>query len=311
MAARDGYEVTDETLARFRYAIEEQGAEHDTGNARLVRRLFEAAVIRQANRLSSVEHPSKEELVLLLPEDVAEPKPHRIATDRGSTGVVAGGPRALLSVSVAGREIADAVAAVADYVRGHLGTVRQYDLVGQGDPNALTREEVVRTRVIASRISEEEADWFVDTATTAPWAQVAPDLDLRTCDAALEGGDYDAAEALYMHFFGQRPKSVSIGKVHKVLHIKRPNLYPILDSRLRQLYLPAARAAATELKQRSKRWAGTREHYWEAIRLDLARNTELIGNVRTHLKSIDGDAALAASLTDMRLLDLLTWPLAG
>lgn len=315
VAARDGYEVPEETLARFRQAIEGLGAEHGTGNARLVRRLFEAAVIRQANRLAAVEHPSKEELVLLLPEDVGEPaRTHVARQDEGNAanaGIVRGGPRSLVSVNVAGRQVPDGVAAVAEYVGQHLGTVRQYDLIGPGDPNVLTRYEVVRTRVIASRISEEEADWFVATAATAPWAQVAPDLDLRVCDAAVVDAEYDAAEALYMHFFGQRPKSVSIGKVHKVLHIKRPHLYPILDSRLRQLYLPLAREAASQLKQRSKRWSGTREHFWEAIRVDLVRNSESLNDVRAQLEGAGDDAALAASLSDLRLLDLLTWPLAS
>ena len=315
VAAKEGYEVTDETLERFRYAIDQLGSGQDTGNARLVRRLFEAAVTRQANRLATVDRPSREDLVTLLPEDVAEPVETSAARLDGARSLQGGspgvGPRSLVSVVVAGREISDAVAAAAEYVRGHIGPIRQYDLRGQGDSNELTRDEVVRTRAIASRISEEEADWFVGTAKTAPWADVAPDLDLRVCDAAVDDAEYDAAEALYMHFFGQRPKSVSIGKVHKVLHIKRPRLYPILDARLRQLYLPAARDAATHLKQRSKRWAGTREHYWEAIRLDLVRNAEAIGVLRAQLDRAGGDPSVAASLTDLRLLDLLTWPLAS
>jgi len=316
VAAREGYDVADPTLERFRTSIERLAREADSGNARLVRRLFEAAQIRQANRLSTVDNPSKEDLVMLLPEDVTEPVAEKLPSGAGETteskGAGSGGPRALIEVNVAGRSVPDAVAAVTDYVRDHLGTVRQYDLSERGNPNVLTRDDVVRTRVIASRISEEEADWFVEIASTAPWAEVSPDLDLRACDASIEGAEYDAAEALYMHFFGQRPKSVSIGKVHKVLHVKRPNLYPILDSRLRQLYRPAARDAAAELQERSKRWNGTREHYWEGIRLDLLRNSESIGKLRGQLEASDGDeAALAVSLTDLRLLDLLTWPLAS
>jgi hypothetical protein len=315
MAAKDGYEVSGDTLDRFRALIEQVGSERDSGNARLVRRLFEAAVIRQANRLSTVEHPSKDDLVTLLPEDVTEVSsgslPTRSVSILEPSGTGTGGDRALVGVNVAGREIPDAVAAVMEYISGHLATIRQYDLGERGDPNVLSRDDVVRTRVIASRVSEDEADWFVTTATTAPWADVPADLDLRACDASVEGAEYDAAEALYMHFFGQRPKSISIGKVHKVLHVKRPHLYPILDSRLRELYLPAARQAATGLKQRSKRWSGTREHYWEGIRLDLLSNAEPLGRVRTELEETHGDAALALSLTDLRLLDLLTWPLAS
>lgn len=255
VATREGYEIPDETLERFRGSIQALGTDRDTGNARLVRSLFERAMIRQANRLSTVEHPSKEDLVMLLPDDVGEPvgdvvveTPIEVANSLDASD---GGPRSLVSASVAGREVEDAVAAVGAYIRDHLDSVRQYDLPGPGDPHVLTREEVVRTRAIASRISEEEADWFVNQSADAPWADVPAYLDLRVCDPSAEGAEYDAAEALYMHFFDQRPKSISIGKIHKVLHVKRPHLYPILDSRLRQLYLPLARDAASELRARS------------------------------------------------------------
>lgn len=41
------------------------------GNAREVRNVFEQAIARQANRLAALEHPSKEDLMTLLPSDLA------------------------------------------------------------------------------------------------------------------------------------------------------------------------------------------------------------------------------------------------
>ncbi|MBA2312947.1 MAG: AAA family ATPase [Actinobacteria bacterium] len=310
MATREGYEVDVATLGRLRVEIESLGSEAESGNARLVRHLFESAVIQQANRLSSVDAPTKDNLVRLLPEDINRPVSAGKSTTV-STPVERQGPRSLVAVTVAGREVSDALATVIECVNGHAATIRQYDFADRGDPNALSREEVVRTRVIASRISEEELEWFLEMSKTAPWAVVPSELDLALCDASVIGEEYDAANRFYMHFFGNRPKGVSMGKVHKVLHVKRPDLYPILDSRLQQLYLPAARSAAEDLIAKSKRWSGIREHYWEAIRLDLVRNRDSLKNLRDQLRS-GGDAGnRAADLRDLRLLDILTWSLAS
>lgn len=88
-------------------------------------------------------------------------------------------PRSLLALSVAGREIGDALSAFTQYVTEHGTTTRQYDVVERGDPNVLSREDVVQTRVIAARVSEEELEWFVRMGRTAPWSTVPAALDLE------------------------------------------------------------------------------------------------------------------------------------
>ncbi len=88
-------------------------------------------------------------------------------------------------------------------------TLTEYDLAGQGDPSRLTRAEVVRTRVIASRISNHELMWFLERSRTAGWSDVEPDADLRDADPGREAGLYDRAEALYGHFRTASPRGVS------------------------------------------------------------------------------------------------------
>jgi hypothetical protein len=64
------------------------------------------------------------------------------------------------AVVIAGEEVQNPLARLRSYGRDR--TIRQYDLGGAGRPVTLTKEEVVRTRVIASRISEQECEWFVE-----------------------------------------------------------------------------------------------------------------------------------------------------
>lgn len=307
ISLREGYELDDAVPSRVESVVRSSPDDAKSGNARFVRRLFEGAVVNQANRLADVSSPTKDELVRIKVEDVAVVERFEPRIEDSLPKMQTASSSAI-ELNVAGRVVPDAHDAVLEYVKRHHGTVVAYDLADRGDPDVLCLEDVIRTRIIASRISNEEAEWFVQTGIDAPWASVAEDFDLSRADA-LGSDVYDAMDALYGHFYAQRPKSVSVGKIHKVLHVKRPSLYPILDSRLRQLYRPAAREAARQLATRSERWKGIREHYWEAIRLDLISNEEALQNLRSELRNSGEPGSLAVGLTNLRLLDLVTWPL--
>jgi len=182
-------------------------------------------------------------------------------------------------------------------------TLTEYDLAGQGDPSRLARAEVVRTRVIASRISNHELMWFLERSRTARWSDVEPDADLRDADPGREAGLYDRAEALYGHFRTAAPHGVSGAKISKVLHLKRPSLFPILDSHLVRTYRVSARQAARHHLDR-----GYRYMYWAAIRSDLTRNGAAIAELKTACASDDHeDVRRMSQLTDLRVLDILTW----
>jgi len=125
-------------------------------------------------------------------------------------------------LSVAGQEVAEPLGVLRGYLHGHGKTLRAYDLAGLGAPDILSREEVVRTRVIASRISHQEAAWFVERAAQAPWSAVPQHARLADADPMVAGGAYDDALALYDYFAAAAPVRVRGGKLHKVLHLKRP-----------------------------------------------------------------------------------------
>jgi hypothetical protein len=53
---------------------------------------------------------------------------------------------------------------------------------------------------------------------------------LADADPDATGGDFDHAADLYWYFTSpDRIRGVGVAKLHKVLHVKRPGLYPILD----------------------------------------------------------------------------------
>lgn len=205
-------------------------------------------------------------------------------------------------IVIAGRQrsIAECVAELRQYPGR---TIIRYDLPGPGDPTTLTRDEVARTRAVYSRISEQQLVWFVERATSAPWPPT--DADLRHAEPNFRNGLYDQLEAFYRHFENGAPSRVARSKISKVLHIKRPAAFPILDSKVTDVYLTHAERAVERYPRLKYRKAA----YWVAIRDDLITNTE--SGALAELRAALGNAGtLGANLhliTDLRLLDMLTW----
>ena len=191
--------------------------------------------------------------------------------------------------------------ALAAFRRYRRKTVDRYDLQGVGNPNVITFEEVARTRAVSSRVSNQHAAWFVTRSQTAPWP--SPEADLAEADPSERDGLYDQMNACYGHFHSDRPRKVGIGKISKVLHIKRPKLFPILDTEVRACYKQAARRAAKNYPKR-----GYKAMHWAAIRNDLIANRQS-GGLAELRDAFAGEPPLKdySGLTDLRLLDILTW----
>lgn len=175
-----------------------------------------------------------------------------------------------------------------------------YDYPGPGEPSVITADEIRRTRKVSSRISAVESDWFIKLARTAPWT--APDGDLRDADPGESGGLYDSMLDLYDHFAAAAPKGVNTAKISKVLHLKRPKQFPILDSRLVRIYREAATREAATYASRGNRL------YWAAMRSDLQRSAAGIKELRTRMADHPATRVQALqAVSDLRLLDMVTW----
>jgi hypothetical protein len=188
---------------------------------------------------------------------------------------------------------------------GRSRTLLGYDLAGTGDPVTLTQDEVKRTRIIASRVTNEECARFLKRARNAPWGDVSTDSDLACADPAWRGGIFDKAAALYWHFTAPHEVGIGPAMVHKVLHLKRPLLYPVLDRLVRRLYRTQAKAWVNELPDTRP---GDSVTFWAAIRADLVDlgNSSALSLYRDTFRTTPETASMA-DLPLLRLLDIVAW----
>jgi hypothetical protein len=214
------------------------------------------------------------------------------------------------AIIVGGHVVRHPAHAIADYLERHGGTVTHYDFLAgtfhQIDPDLV---RATRSPWMGSRISAQEAAWLIDRGTTAPWAAIPLDAQLKDADPLAIDGLYDRALVLWEHFWDARPAHVSTAKISKTLYLMRPGLFPILDSYLTRFYRTAARAAATDVGLKRASLGTFRTPYWEAVRRDIAANQVAIQALRRVLPATGAPLAQEAAerLTDLRLLDMLAF----
>ncbi|PWD51600.1 hypothetical protein C8046_14060 [Serinibacter arcticus] len=204
--------------------------------------------------------------------------------------------------------------ALAYYVR----TLKKYDESPGLPSQGITDDLIRRTRALASRITRAEQAWFVEHGRSLDLSEVARLDDLR--QLLSNESAWEAADSAYSHFVSASPKGVSFAKVHKVLHLVRPTVFPILDSRLKAIYRTHQRALADAGRLPGREnW---RRRTWLAIAEDLTSATDsgALTSLRDNLTSrahndedpVNGPhvrevAERLGRVSDLRLLDILTW----
>jgi hypothetical protein len=188
-------------------------------------------------------------------------------------------------------------------------TPARFDYPPRGDHGTITPEEIRRTRYVSSRISHVEGDYFITRAADAPW--IPTGADLANADPEARGGLFDDMSALYWHFAGTAPRGISFAKVSKVLHLKFPAVFPLLDSRLWKAYRAAARAHSArypELRQSQLRWIAVRDDLLAARSSGAIEGLrEALARYEHHEPAVQQRVRDMTRLTDLRLLDILVW----
>src|ERR1700733_3335719 len=171
------------------------------------------------------------------------------------------------SLVVAGSTVGDPIAVVLDYLQTRYPTIAKYDAAA-GTSEVITDLLVNATRgpwQMNSRISHWEAHWLVNRSQSAPWRKVPTDAELVDADPNEDGELFDNAEELWNHFWRARPKGIAIAKLSMILHLTRPSLFPLLDSRLLHLYHQSTNRCRLEFEERS-RYTSEEVMVWIAIR---------------------------------------------
>ena len=105
----------------------------------------------------------------------------------------------MTAIQVAGHSVESPLAVVGEYAKDHARTLREYDFAtADCPPNEVYMQEVKRTRVIASRISNEQGDAMIRMLADASWSGVPESAHLDQADPAERGKLYDQMLRLYM-----------------------------------------------------------------------------------------------------------------
>ena len=205
-------------------------------------------------------------------------------------------------ITVAGVHVPEPLAVLTRYALRYGGTLEKYDFVDRGDPNVLTVAEIWRSRIIASRVTHVQKEALALAAADCGglWTMLPSEAHIVDANPAQRDGLFDTMLKLYERLVDVH--GVDRAKASKILHFKRPHLFPILDSRLAAKYDDAAATAAAEYPE-----LGFKRMYWAAIRRDVVMNAPQLHELRAALVLSDKANCRLAELSDIRLLDILGW----
>ena len=222
--------------------------------------------------------------------------------ERANLSVVAVG---VMRIAIAGRTIE--AWEVLDILRGYpRSSILLYDLAGDPDTRC-SQKTASRYRIsgrltaLNARLDSNDAARLLDPELELPWGLVPHDAQLEDADPEIEDGLYDSMEALYEAL--REITGIDVAKASKLLHLKRPSAFPVLDSRVLDFYSRAAALAATE----STRFLQTRRAlYGQATRQDLIANHGALHRLRDEAAAHE---PLMTRLPRLPLLDIIAWRL--
>lgn len=203
-----------------------------------------------------------------------------------------------------------ALAFLRSFAMTHAGTVYVYDLAGDRDGtpgpggaaepvNKVTLADIGRLVVIKAGLEADDVPRLLDVQAEAELKAVPPTARLEDCSP---GSDLcEAATSLYDLF--KPPKNIGPVKRSKLLHIKRPWLFPIYDTHVHRVYKDRVKDLQAQIGDADVGW-------WEAARRDLVDGTDDFRWLSSRLRD-DDDARVrrAGKLTQLRMLDIIAWNL--
>ena len=212
------------------------------------------------------------------------------------------------SVTVAGSTLsmAEAEHRLLEYAARHGETLRWYDY--GGDPDAGIRpsdgialEDLGRLALIDTELTGRDAAALLGEITRGvDWGIIGRDERLED---AVYGGELQ--HRMREMWSQVRRPNIANAKVSKLLHMKRPHMFPILDKQVRQLYWERAREVGAEYPMPAGQHV--QRLFLEAIRQDVVASSDALDQLRAGFAGETGPAGWLAGLTTLRVFDILAW----
>jgi hypothetical protein len=194
---------------------------------------------------------------------------------------------------VALRDARDLVMA---YARDYAATILYFDSAGDPDGEVEPSDDVSladlgRLTVINADLNGQDAARLLSLSLA--WRNVAPTARLEDADPDEPDGLYSAMSAMWAEVRGVR--GIGPTKASKLLHIKRPFAFPLLDRDVRKTY--------------KRRYAQSHD-FWGELRADLLDGADELDTIASDLNAAhDANLRRAGRLPHLRVLDILAWKL--
>jgi hypothetical protein len=205
----------------------------------------------------------------------------------------------MLRVGDSELRVADATLLVDMYAHEYAPTIVFYDCGGDPDGDVvpskgpISLSDIGRMALIGADLTSADAAQLLAT-TDVQWSAVEPMARLEDADPDESDGLYAAMSAIWSQVRVKK-SGIGSGKASKLLHLKRPFAFPLLDRDICSTY--------------EKRYRKTRA-YWQLIRQDLIDGAEDLERIRGRLESAKNPAVTRASrLPALRLLGIIAWQL--
>lgn len=165
--------------------------------------------------------------------------------------------------------------------------------------NAVTLGNIGRLIAINAGLSAQDVATLMDTNAAAEFAAVPATARLEDCAPGTVL--YQAATALYDKY---RLGNIGQAKRSKLLHLKRPWLVPIADTRVTAAYHDRSGAWTDQLGIASGHWKAAREDLTTAVGDFELLTAQLRDHQEPRIQRL-------GRLTSLRLLDILAWTIGG
>ena len=194
-------------------------------------------------------------------------------------------------------------------------TLTYYDAGPKSPRDRVTVEDLGRVLIFGGFRGWKSATAILEAGESAPWTEVP--ADLRLADHAdlspsewLQLPDVKGAYRLFSHLAGYERNAQREAGTSKLLHLKWPHFFPIIDGKIRTRF---GHDAAAFQRHISSRQSASTLAFWLWFRSGLTQKgneealTALQGQLGAQIGAATEESPQLGGLTRLRLYDAIVW----